>query len=122
MLVCRLKDSSTRMFIFQRKKSLDRGERIIQVGWDVVFFKDLMNECFSGFLHTYTSVLNYCYMEIVNCDLSFVEFVRKMAILEILRCLRISSNNLSLDRFLDTMFLLLILFYLFILLCFVPLF
>lgn len=42
-----------------------------------------MNECFSGFLHTYTSVLNYCYMEIVNCDLSFVEFVRKMAILEI---------------------------------------
>lgn len=33
---------------------------------------------------THTSVLNYCYMEIVNCDLSFVdEFVRTMAILEI---------------------------------------
>ncbi len=37
-----------------------------------------------GVFCTHTSVSNYYYMEIVNCDLSFVdEFVRKMAILEI---------------------------------------
>lgn len=77
-----------------------------------------MNECFSGFLHTYTSVLNYCYMEIVNCDLSFVEFVRKMAILEIYCTVyEYLQKNLLFDRFLDITFL-----YLNFLLCFVPLF